>query len=367
MPRLYDRVLATPIEQMEPPYAVNSPKMLGLWRQSVEANKRHMKQCEVIVADTVAKYYYETQCARWNFATDFPNLAPPFKQFWVEHKPPTKIIECNSPSGTVHDHDKYPNYWKTPPFKLWAGMYCFTWDFKETPNNLGYFEDCRWNIGIVPYLFNEDNGALQAEPMALQIGVKEDGSYGGQALNLFSEATTPDTKQLLAEYHAHPSNDNYFHQYLLLMIPTLLAISFMHCRGARLEEIVPDAPLSRKWQKRTGKPLARFHVLEIDPMKKILEQHGGNTGSGFTKALHICRGHFKRYEKNGLFGKYPGMYWWHPQLRGNLRNGIMYKDYDVKPDKPVPSEKNEKRERKVSKRTGLKDWANLILGKENVA
>ena len=42
-----------------------------------------------------------------------------------------------------------------------------------------------------------------------------------------------------------------------------------------------------------------------------------------------CRGHFKRYtEDKPLFGRYTGLYWWQPHIRGADRSGAVIKDYD---------------------------------------
>jgi len=46
--------------------------------------------------------------------------------------------------------------------------------------------------------------------------------------------------------------------------------------------------------------------------------------------VHMCRGHFKEYtEDHRLFGKYTGLYWWQPYVRGQ-KEGIVIKDYEVK-------------------------------------
>ena len=50
--------------------------------------------------------------------------------------------------------------------------------------------------------------------------------------------------------------------------------------------------------------------------------------------LHICRGHFKDYRESGLFGKVKGIFWWDQYVRGDLENGAVVKDYNVKAPAP---------------------------------
>jgi hypothetical protein len=65
-------------------------------------------------------------------------------------------------------------------------------------------------------------------------------------------------------------------------------------------------------------------------MKKILHYEGHSNKTGLTKAIHICRGHFKDFSKgSGLFGKFKGMYWWESQVRGNFAAGVALKDYEI--------------------------------------
>jgi len=106
----------------------------------------------------------------------------------------------------------------------------------------------------------------------------------------------------------------------------------MHCKNVQLKTQIPPAPLSKKYQKKTGRPLVKYKVLEIEPMKKVLRTEGQSETLGLKHALHICRGHFKDYSNgSGLFGKYKGLYWWESTVRGNPANGVVIKDYNVNP------------------------------------
>jgi len=121
---------------------------------------------------------------------------------------------------------------------------------------------------------------------------------------------------------------------LSITLPSLMmAISFMHCRNVTVVKEGPPPALSRKHERRTGRPLLRYHVLKIDHMKRVLEREGHASTDGLKKALHICRGHFATYGTEGkglLFGKHAGRYWIPMHTRGNPELGVINKDYEVK-------------------------------------
>lgn len=108
-----------------------------------------------------------------------------------------------------------------------------------------------------------------------------------------------------------------------------LALSFMHCKNVKIIENPPHK--SPSGRNKHG-PRITFKTLEIEPMKRILREEGGSEKTGLKRALHICRGHFKDFSNGrGLFGRNHGLYWWDSQVRGKFENGIVFKDYAVKP------------------------------------
>ena len=114
------------------------------------------------------------------------------------------------------------------------------------------------------------------------------------------------------------------------LYPALLAISLMHCKNTTVTSVDPPEKLSRKHKKKHSKPLSRYHVLNIEPMKKILRKEGNIEKTGIRQALHICRGHFKDYrDGGGLFGKYKDIYWWESHVRGDINEGSVTKDYNI--------------------------------------
>lgn len=118
-----------------------------------------------------------------------------------------------------------------------------------------------------------------------------------------------------------------------VIYPALMTFSFMHCRNVRLIENLPTRQQRRSALKH-GNPVVKFSTLQIEPMKKVLENEGGLAQNGLKKALHICRGHFSTYsEEKPLFGKYAGQFWIPSHVRGSAESGKVIKDYAVKAPK----------------------------------
>ena len=116
------------------------------------------------------------------------------------------------------------------------------------------------------------------------------------------------------------------------LLPLAFAISLLHCKNTTVQiQEVPER-LQKARQRRGRPPLFRYHVLEIEPMRRILRSEGRSHETGLRRAMHICRGHFKDYRERGLFGKetHKGIYWWDMHVRGSAKDGVVVKDYTVK-------------------------------------
>jgi hypothetical protein len=108
---------------------------------------------------------------------------------------------------------------------------------------------------------------------------------------------------------------------------TILALN---CKNVQAEVVPPSVALNEKRRKK-GKPgLLSYHVLKVT-VPRSGGTHGAS-GEGGSVRLHWQCGHFKKYGPPGLFGKYVGLFWWQPNLRGDPAQGIVMKDYEVKVD-----------------------------------
>ena len=117
--------------------------------------------------------------------------------------------------------------------------------------------------------------------------------------------------------------------YEAIVQPSAMAISLMHCKNVKLEMKEPSSVLNSIRRSKKRPPLSRYHVLHIEPMKKMLSKTASDNHTDIKQSLHICRGHFKDYRQSGLFGKYKGVYWWEHHVRGSEDVGKVYKDYNV--------------------------------------
>jgi hypothetical protein len=109
-----------------------------------------------------------------------------------------------------------------------------------------------------------------------------------------------------------------------------MTLTFLNCKNVTTQRVEPPAPLNRKAIKETGRPLVRYHVLDVRPMRKVLETEGEVASKGPRHALHICRGHFKTFtDEAPLFGRYTGTYYWEEHVRGTPVKGVVVKDYNV--------------------------------------
>jgi len=105
------------------------------------------------------------------------------------------------------------------------------------------------------------------------------------------------------------------------------AIGMMHCKNVRVEE----ASSTRRdaGSRKDRRARFKFHVLKVE-VPGATRSSGGSCGGGKgCFSSHICRGHFKDFREKGLFGRYKGVYWWSPHVRGDERFGTVEKEYDV--------------------------------------
>ena len=107
------------------------------------------------------------------------------------------------------------------------------------------------------------------------------------------------------------------------------ALMLLNCKNITTEIIkAPDA-LNKKRRRNGKQEIFDYHVLNVVvPSKK--QEYRVKTIPLFHVRVHLCRGHFKEYtEEHPLFGKYTGLYWWQPYVRGQNKNGVIIKDYNV--------------------------------------
>lgn len=108
-------------------------------------------------------------------------------------------------------------------------------------------------------------------------------------------------------------------------------LNVLNCRNVQLAPVDPPERLNRARAKKGKHPLYRYHILTVD-LNKVQKAVCSTSQRQFgIMPVHLCRGHFKEYtEDKPLFGRVTGRFWWQPYARGNAKNGIVMKDYDVR-------------------------------------
>lgn len=325
----------------------------GVGGKHDETFENSLRSCERIIVDNVSEYLYAgTDQEIWDWGRDFPNLAPPFPTFWMEAVGPKVMRSTIYPSGVkiVPLEDRFATT------GVFAQAYrrpkgASTVDFLAgvVRGFPGLAETLHLNMlsqaekdGLTTLLYSEPEWA-----MCLSLFLEHRNKHYSRYLlsRLFfldgAGALVDPAADAEDKYHSiwtvgiapdvASAGQTAVEDAAVILFPFGLAISLMHCKNVELVEHRVPSKLQKAYRKRRKREMFRYHVLDIEPMKKVLRMEGDSERVGLKRALHICRGHFKDYRERGLFGQHHGIYWWESQLRGDGKLGIVSKDYNVEP------------------------------------
>jgi len=268
-------------------------------------NKRgfdNLDNAQVFMINEVAEYFYDQNMKYWDIQ-DFPNLAPVFENCYFEYSFPN--IDN---FGWVLKKNVFGNR------KI--GILIKSTQLEAIE------DDVKWALEV--YLFDKiSDDAVGSYKLIFVIALDKNGNCipfpgrGPGLINILSKSSIDDDilqTQLLNKFNLYAG-------------PAFLAISFMHCKNIR---IVSQGKGTNTGKRNRHTAKIRFHTLQIDPIRKILETEGNIKQNGLKLSMHLCRGHFKNFtDDKPLFGKITGTYWWNSQVRGKVQNGIVMKDYQV--------------------------------------
>jgi hypothetical protein len=374
MARMADRILQGNLYY---PRWVTGGKLVKVVPSNVHAyvgNK--LQQAQIIDASNVASFYYSgSRRSDWSSPLDFPNVAPPFPLFWIEMRCPKVLTSSeasdktpvrlpfgfgclveayqgraarktmqeaapwfSSPEGKEDLIESFATTLKLSieakerrygTLSLWEHLtveekpyYMLTRMYKDSEQRkqvLANFPDDGWTC-VIDVLVEEQKGVVFG-PLGCCVLVM---GGAGEAMHLsraglhFKQA--PDC--LMSSFE-----DVHFIE--AVMNPVMLTISFMHCRNVVMRRNEPAAGRKKRSLASYGVEPVRYHTLEIQAMRDVLRREGGMMTVGLPRALHICRGHFKTYQDQGLFGKHRGTFWVPMHLRGTAEEGIVKKEYRV--------------------------------------
>jgi hypothetical protein len=107
-------------------------------------------------------------------------------------------------------------------------------------------------------------------------------------------------------------------------------IKLLNCKNISTETIKAPEALNKKRRKNGKQEIFDYHVLNVTVPGHKQDYREVSEPLSHVR-VHLCRGHFKEYTReHPLFGKLTGLYWWQPHVRGQNRDGIILKDYQIK-------------------------------------
>ena len=254
---------------------------------------KHANDIPVLSADNVATYYYEgTGQEYWDLTRDFPNLAPPWQIFWVEHRIP-KLIHSDK-TGDTDTSKLVPN-----------GRVGWLFIASEL-ENVTFTGDVpagtKWVYSAELWLDYGLGRPVQGPHATWHACIDGEGRLLDRPW--FQSWAAPGMNEVVQAL------GGWIH-------PSLLAVSFLHCKNVTLEQQVCPPKLAKRTREKHGYTPVTYSTLVIEPLKAILRKEGRSDTEGLAKALHICRGHFKDYRQGrGLFGKYKVLVWHDAVVRG---------------------------------------------------
>jgi hypothetical protein len=261
----------------------------------------------VIKIDNVADFYFTaSDQEHWDLVRDFPNIAPPYKMFWCEHRLP-KLLHSKEKGDT--DIRKL-----CPTGRV--GMMFYALDRHEAMGE-GIPENVRWCYWADIFIDYDQRGFMAQGPHgAAFFAVDEHGVLVGQPW---------------AQTYNAPGTDDLVRSLMTWYHPGFLAVSFLHCKNVTVVENAEPKPLAKKYHAKHGIAPTGYKTLVIEPLKQILRTEGKSESVGIKRSMHICRGHFKDYrEGRGLFGKYK-MLVWHPMTtRGTRGKSALAREVEIK-------------------------------------
>lgn len=111
----------------------------------------------------------------------------------------------------------------------------------------------------------------------------------------------------------------------------LNALRFINCKNITWIDNEPNGIDSLKFERHYHIPLANYKTLAIKMDERRYAQ-GEQQQQFDVMPLHLRRGNFAHYSDDApLFGKYTGTFWRPATVVGNAKNGVVVKDYKVKP------------------------------------
>jgi hypothetical protein len=330
MALLIDEIRVGKVKPQPPePIRGNMVQVLNWQRMIENVLGDGLSTSEIFLINNVSEYYYHTRCQMWDMHKDFPNLAPPFDTFWMEYDPPDEILELEDPNADTAKGGKTVLR-NASGLMGRVGMFCAGRKVENKP----YDKEL-----LVNTFLEYPNGSLIGGAGISLFGLDKEGRVVYYSPCWYSSQLNEDPNVNASDFGIQQRHDKdiddlieeaWYNSICLATIPAYLAISFLHCKNVTTEIKTPKPKKSKLHLRKHGQPLLKYKVLEIEPMKRVLNMEGEMKSQGMVRALHICRGHFKDYREHGLGRSHvKGLWWWDAHVRGKAEHGAVEKIYSV--------------------------------------
>lgn len=290
-----------------------------------------LKNAQIVDANMAARWFFtESEQSYWDVFDDFPHVASPWPLCWMELTHPG--IENND--GRIQEAPRVASGTLILSYKIQDGKR------KDFLANQGLMEVAKLSHDIR----DADNIFCDNTRKAIERGFEP---AWIQQFRIYVEFASrfmyTHTAWMYLDANGRIDKDTWFntvnpqvkmHDHSVLLLPFLFALSLLHCKNVKLED-VPVPPKVQVKREKRGVPSVTFKTLVVEPMRQQVRREAAADPTGeqnhIKRALHIARGHFKDYRNGtGLFGKYQDIYWWDMQVRGSASVGEVIKDYRVK-------------------------------------
>jgi hypothetical protein len=230
-----------------------------------------------------------------NIGSVLTNLAPPFENFFVEWR--------DGLTAGLHDYHGVHFYSFPADYPYF--------DIEREKLERPWLAEKEWKWLMVADVYQSVNatGRVLGPVMGQLMFVPEDGDH---------------TSTIARQYPEFTNREDQYVFFLSRLEIAHLAIHLMHGESIRVQaEDRPEA-WAKNYRKRNGTAPVKYKVLDIKCVREVLEREGQMSETGITRALHVCRGHFRTYQS----GK---RVWIDEHLRGDPDKGVIEKTYRVNP------------------------------------
>lgn len=310
--------------------------------------RRFTSEAQFVEATNVSNYFYETEKEYWEIP-DFPSLAPPWNDAWIELKMPESSYDPDAGerhythvqnlymSVMMHATEFPEDFWHSAfSGPTSPGLYLqimgakkngidFPYDKKEVKKRQKKLrgKPARWMVVFTLFSSPDPKVVIKLASYIFYLDPQ------GRAIP-DSHEVYPASKQMM-EFASYTRKINSLYGPTAFILPFLYTISLLHCKNVDLEQAQINRGIRHRAKKRKV-PVIEFKELIVKPLGRKTKEGPVRVGSEeyYKHRRHICRGHFRDCRIGaGLFGKLHGIFWIPQHLRGSSAEGAIIKDYII--------------------------------------